>query len=259
MQSSVSTGSSLPDVREISFSEPFSWLAGGWSDFQKILIPGLIYGIGLAAISLALMAGILFTDIANWIMVLAAGFVFVAPMIAMGLYEAGRRLETGEKVDFASMLFVRTASARCLAYLGLALCLIYFFWTRMAQLVYGLSTYTVHKTTTDFLNFMLTTSEGWSMAITGTIVGAVIGLIAYSLVVVSAPMLLERKSDVFIATITSVRSVAKNPGPMLLWAIIIAILTAIGLATAGLGLIVIFPVIGLASWRAYRSLVVSSD
>ena len=93
------------------------------------------------------------------------------------------------------------------------------------------------------------------MALTGTIVGAVIGFIAYCLVVVSAPMLLERKSDVFVATVTSVRTVAKNPPAMILWACIIAVLVGISLATAGIGLIVIFPVIGLASWRAYRDLV----
>ena len=71
--------------------------------------------------------------------------------------------------------------------------------------------------------------------------------------------LLDRKTDVFIATVTSVRSVAKNPGPMLLWAVMIAVLTAIGLVTAFIGLVVVFPVIGLSSWRAYRALVVSPD
>jgi uncharacterized membrane protein len=81
---------------------------------------------------------------------------------------------------------------------------------------------------------------------------------AYSLVVVSAPMLLNEKTNVFIATITSVRTIAQNFLPMLVWAALIVALTALGIATGFLGLIVSFPVIGLASWRAYRELVPSS-
>ena len=95
------------------------------------------------------------------------------------------------------------------------------------------------------------------MAMTGTVVGGVIGLVAFSLVVVSAPMLLHRDTDVFIATVTSVRAVLINPGPMVIWAFLISALTVVGIATAFLGLMVVFPVIGLASWRAYRELVVS--
>lgn len=93
------------------------------------------------------------------------------------------------------------------------------------------------------------------MALTGTAVGAVIALFAFALVVISAPMMLDRKTDVFIATITSFRAVLKNPLPLLLWAIIIAVLTALGIATAFFGLILVFPLIGLASWHAYRELV----
>ena len=190
-------------------------------------------------------------------MVLIGGFFLIAPMLGMGLYEAGRKLELGQKPKLSEMLFVRTASPRDLAYLGLALLLIYFFWGRMAQLIYALSTYRVHSSTEEFFQFMLTTSEGHAMAISGTIVGGAIALIAFALVVISAPMLLERKTDVFIASITSVRTVFTNPGPMMLWAFLIALLTILGVATACLGLAIVFPLIGLSSWRAYRALVES--
>ena len=142
-----------------------------------------------------------------------------------------------------------------LAYLGLALFLIYLLWTRIAQIVYALSTSTLHRTPMDFLAFMFTTPEGLTMAATGTVIGAVIAFLAFMLVVVSAPMMLDRKRDVFIATITSIRAVTRNALPMAIWALIIAVLTALGIATAFFGLIVVFPVVGLASWRAYRALV----
>jgi len=255
MLSDASTGSGLPRIKEVPITAPLSWVAGGWADFQKAMLPCLVYGVGLALVSSSLISAILFSGAAGWVMVFLGGFVFIAPMIAMGLYEAGRRLEAGERPRLAELVFVRTASTRDLAYLGLALCVIYFFWTRMAQLVYALSTFTLHKSVIEFLNFMVSTPEGWSMAMTGCVVGAIIGFIAFSIVVISAPMLLERDTDVFVATVTSVRAVAANPPAMMVWAVILAVLTMIGLVTAGLAFIVIFPVTGLASWRAYRALV----
>lgn len=258
MQTATTTPpSGLPDVREVSFSAPFRWLALGWSDLLQVKVQALTYGVVLAAISAGLGLALLFSGAASWIMVLAGGFLFVAPMLAMGLYEAGRQLESGKRAKLSEMLFVKTTSTLDLAYLGLALLLIYFFWTRMAQVVYGLSTYQVHRTVWEFLNFMFTDPDGHSMAMTGTVIGGIIAFLAYCLVVVSAPMLLERHAHIFSATITSFRVVAKNTGPMMLWAVLITALTIAGIVTGFLGLIVIFPWIGLASWRAYRDLVIS--
>ena len=245
----------LPDVKHVGIGAPLDWLAGGWSDFMRSFGASLTYGLILSAISLGIVWALLFSGAANWVMVAIGGFFLVAPMLGMGLYEAGRQLELGQQPRLVDMLLVRTASPRCLAYLGLALLLVYFFWGRMAQLIYALSTYRVHETVEEFFTFMFTTQKGINMAITGTVVGGVIAFIAYALVVISAPMLLERKSEVFVATITSVRAVFANPGPMLLWAFLIALLVAIGVATACIGLAIVFPVIGLGSWRAYRDLV----
>ena len=247
----------LPAVNKVGLLAPLGWLKGGLEDFRKAFLPCLTYGAVLALVSTLFAVGILFSGAASWMMVFAGGFIFLAPMIAMGLYEAGRQIEIGEQPSLRGMIFVKTASTSNLAYLGLALLVVYFFWTRMAQLIYALSTYTLHETVADFLTFMFTTPAGHSMAMTGTVFGGVIGLLAFSLVVVSAPMLLHRNTDVFIATVTSVRTVLTNPGPMVIWAFMIAALTTIGIATAFLGLIVVFPVIGLASWRAYRELVVA--
>lgn len=245
----------LPNVVIISPSAPLGWVAGGWSDFKKAWKPCLIYGVVMAIVSAILAISLIFSGHSDWIMVLAGGFFLLAPMLAMGLYEAGRQIEAGRKPQFSQMAFVKGAFRQDLAYLGLALLLMYFFWGRMAQLVYALSTYRKHDDVMQFLSFMLTTPEGHNMAIAGTIVGGIIAFIAYMLVVISAPMLLDRKTDVFIATVTSVRSVAKNPLPMFIWALLITSLTTLGIITGFLGLVIIFPVIGLASWRAYRELV----
>lgn len=244
----------LPHVHRISVTAPLNWLALGWRDFQRAPGPCLIYGIGLAAISAAIMGVLATTGAFRWFLVLVGGFLLVAPILAMGAYQAARMLEAGQRPRISDMLFVRSAFRRDLAILGVALFVLFGLWVNAAHLTYGLSTRAVHHTTADFLTFMLTTSDGHSMALIGSVIGGAIAFLAYSLVVISAPMLLNEESDVFIATITSVRAVVENFLPMLVWAVLIAALTAIGIGTAFLGLIVIFPWIGLASWHAYREL-----
>ena len=248
----------LPDVATISPSAPLRWLRGAWQDYLRAPLPFMIYGIVLAAISAMIAWALVFSGAFAWVFVLAGGFFLIAPILAMGLYEGGRLLEAGETPGLTDIVLVRSAVRADIAYLGLALFLIYLFWTRLAQIVYALSTSVMHKDPTDFLAFMFTTTDGLSMAVTGSIIGGVVAFLAFALAVISAPMMLGGKTDIFIATITSVRSVTKNPGPMLIWALLIAVLTAIGIATAFFGLILIFPLIGLASWRAYRELVPTS-
>lgn len=245
----------LPSVNKVGFDAPFRWLAGGWSDFRKTLGPSLVYGLALALFSVWLSYVFVASNASFWVLSLTCGFVFVAPMLAMGLYEAGRILETGERPRLGQMLFVRSAVRQDVAYLGLALLLIYLLWGRIAQIVYGLSTYSFHETVHEFVAFALTSREGHNMMIAGSVIGGAIAFFTYALVVVSAPMLLDREANVFAATITSLRAVSTNFGPMLLWAVLISALTLATAATAFAGLTVVFPWLGLASWRAYRELV----
>ena len=251
--------STLPNVAKIDLLTPIDWLKGGWSDLWKIPAQGMIYGLGLTIISAAMAFGLFFTGHSTLIMVLAGGFVFVGPMIAMGLYEAGRQLETGQTPSLQSMLFVKTNSTRCLCYLGLALLMVFFLWTELGQIVYGISSSRFHASPREFMEFLLYDDRSRGMAVVGTIIGGVMAFLAYTLVVVTAPMLLERHTNVFMAVATSFRSVTGNFLPMLFWAAIIAALTGIGILTGFLGLIIIFPWLGLASWRAYRGLVDSPD
>lgn len=245
----------LPDVATIDWNAPFRWLGGGWRDLWRAPGPCLTYGLILALISIALSYALIASDAEFWALALTCGFVFVAPMLAMGLYEAGRRLELGQKPTLGEILVVRGAFRQDVAYLGLFLLLIYLFWGRIAQIVYGLSTYHLHRTVGDFVTFALNTSDGHTMLMTGTVAGGAIAFLTYCAVVVSAPMLLDEKTSVFAAIATSVRAVADNFGPMTLWAVIVGTLTLATAATAFLALTVVFPWLGLASWRAYRELV----
>ena len=141
---------------------------------MRTLGPSLFYGALLAAISFALAKALINSNAAFWALALSCGFVFVAPMLAMGLYEAGRALENNEKPTLLQMLFVRGALRQDVAYLGLALLLIYLLWGRIAQVVYGLSTFRLHTSVDAFIDFALHTSEGHALLITGTIIGGAI-------------------------------------------------------------------------------------
>ena len=251
----MGSSSGLPDVATIGMKAPFCWLAGGWSDLWKVPGPCLLYGLILALVSFGVCYALVASDAEFWALALTVGFVFVAPMLAMGLYEAGRQIEQGKTPTLGEMLYVRAAVRLDLAYLGLFLVVIYLFWGRIAQIIYGLSTYQLHRTTQDFVDFALGTPDGQTMLITGTLIGGVIAYLTYCGVAITAPMLLDHKTGVFAAIVTSVRAVAENFWPMTLWAVIIAVLVLISAATGFIAFIVIFPWLGLATWRAYRELV----
>jgi uncharacterized membrane protein len=249
------TAAASRSVNIVDIGAPLRWLAGGWSDLKRAPGPCLAYGLALAAVSIAGSAVFVSSNASFWVLALSCGFVFIAPMLAMGLYEAGRLLERGEKPTLGQMLFVRQAVRQDVVYLGLALLMIYLLWGRIAQVVYGLSTYRFHETVESFVNFALVTQEGWTMMATGTVVGGVIAFFTYCLVVIAAPMLLDMRANVWGAVATSFLAVASNPGPMLLWAFLIVVLLLVSAATGFLALIVVFPWLGLSSWRAYRALV----
>jgi len=245
----------LPAIRTISLSAPFGWLAEGWRDLTKAPASLLPYGLGVAGVSFAVCYGIYATSGAFWVIVLTIGFVMIAPILAMGPYEAGRRIELGERPGLGQILFVRSAFRQDVAYLSLLLVMLYFLWGRIAQIVYGLSTYQIHRDVDSLVAFAVGSSEGRSMMLTGTVTGGVLAFVTFALVVVSAPMLLNPHANVFAAVATSVRAVNANYFPQLLWAEIITALLLQSAATGFLALIVVFPWLGLASWRAYRSLV----
>lgn len=246
----------LPGVNTVGLGAPFRWLSGAWSDLWKAWPPCLAYGLALAVGSAWFSWVFIASNAAFWVLALTCGFVFVAPMLAMGLYEAGRVIEAGGKPTLRGMVLLPQAFRQDVAYLGLALLVIYFFWGRIAQVVYGLtSTFTMQHTVREFVEFAFFTPGGHTMLIVGSIVGGAIAFFTYCLVVISAPMLLDQRASVFAATVTSFRVVSANFVPMLLWAVIISVLTLSTAFTGFAAMIVIFPWLGLASWRAYRDLV----
>ncbi len=235
---------------------PWAWLGAGWRDLWSIPQVSLAYGLLFAAVSGALTWMLFRLDIQYMLMPMAAGFMLVGPMLAVGLYETSRRLSGGEPVGFARALFVATRSPAQLAFLGALLMLMLLAWIRIAQLVYalffGLSDFPGFEQSVQVVFF---TPEGLGMLALGAAVGGVIAAGVFAVAAFSVPLLMVREMDAVSAMIASVAAVRANLWPMLVWGWLIVVLTGVGIVTLYVGLIVTFPLLGHATWHAYRHVI----
>jgi uncharacterized membrane protein len=246
----------LPPLRQVALDRPWAWLAAGWQDIWRAPGISLTYGALFTAISFAITAGVFLAGLEYLLLPLAAGFMLVGPMLAVGLYETSRRLEAGQPVSLGTALFVATRSPMRLAFLGGTLMTVLLVWMRAATLLLAL-----FLGAGDFpplaeaVPTLLLTSQGVALLVVGTGCGALLAAVVFAISVVSVPLLMDRDVDFMTAVITSVQVVLRNPKPMLLWAWLVALLTVCGLATFFVGLVVTFPLVGHATWHAYRETV----
>ena len=242
-------------VKRVGLDDPWQWLAKGWRDLWRA--PGLSLGYGLvvALVSLALTAALFSLHLASLVLVLGAGFLLLGPLLAVGLYEKSRRLEAGEPLVARDIILVSTHSPVQLAFMGVALCLAFLAWVRIATLLFALFFGLQPFPPLDqFLPTLLFSWHGLTLLAVGTFTGGLLALGVFMISAISVPLLMAEKRDVLSAIIISIKAVLENFTAMVLWAWMIALLTVFGLVTGYLGLIVTFPLIGHATWHAYRAL-----
>lgn len=249
------TAESAPTIREVALEQPWTWLAAGWRDIWRR--PGLSLGYGVAVCAASwLLTGCLFRFDGYWLVLpLAAGFLQLGPLLAMGLYEISRRHETGEPVVRRDVILVRTRAPGQIAFVGLILVLFMLAWVRVATLLFALFFGLEFPPVGRFFHDLFWTVDGLTFLIVGTAVGAVLAFIVFATTAVALPRLMAMGGEAIGAMILSVDAVRQNFWPMLLWAFLIALFTAVGIGTLYVGLIVTFPLIGHATWHAYRDLV----
>ncbi len=249
-------------IDSVTFDAPWNWLAAGWRDLTETPTLSLGYGAVFAAISILFVYGLLHAGWQSLTIALSGGFLILGPLFALGLYEISRRRAAGEELSFDKIAWVHPRSPLQLAYMGLVLLFIFSVWLRVAFLLFAVFFGDFDLPAADqFIPELLFTQHGLGLLIVGTAVGAVLAFFAYSVSAVSIPLLMEHRVDFLTAMTISVRSVMKNLNAMLLWAALIAAIMACGIATMFLGLVVAFPLVGHATWHAYRELVhhVSDD
>ncbi len=249
-------GHSLPPIRQLELDRPWAWLAAGWQDLWRAPGVSLIYGAIFTGVSFAITAGVLLVGLEYLLLPLVAGFMLVGPMLAVGLYETSRRLENGLPVSLGAALFVATRSPMRLGFVGIVLMALLLVWMRAATLLLALFLGTTQfPALAEAIPTLLLTSQGIALLVVGTGAGAILAAAVFAISVISVPLLMDRDVDFMTAILTSALAVLRNPKPMLLWAWLVALLTACGLVTLFLGLIVTFPLVGHATWHAYRETV----
>ena len=244
-----------PRVRRVAVDRPWSWLARGWADVLTGWRVSLAYGALIAAVSLGFVLGLVLSGYVFLVLPFAAGFMLVAPVLAVGLYETSRRLSAGQPVSLRAAVLAFRANAAQIALMGLLLMLINLAWVRIATLLFALFFSEAPPSLERLVQFLLFSPASLAFLIVGTAIGAGLAALTFTLSAISIPMLLDRDVGLFTAVATSVVAVRANLAPMLLWAALVVIFTVLGLATLTLGLVVAMPLIGHATWHAYRDMV----
>lgn len=248
----------LPEVRTITIADLRRALELGYDDFRAmpthVIFLALIYPVA----GLLLAAATFGYDLVPLLYPLASGFALLGPFAAIGLYELSRRREAGLDTSWHHAFDIaHSPSLRSILALGLLLLALFAIWIMAANGIY--ETYfgdTEPVTIGEFARAVTQSKAGVSLAIVGNIVGLLFAVIAFSLTVISFPLLLDRHVGVSAAMLTSLQAVIKNPLVMAAWGLIVALALLIGTLPMFVGLAIVVPVLGHATWHLYRLLVV---
>ncbi|WP_193143176.1 DUF2189 domain-containing protein [Meridianimarinicoccus sp. MJW13] len=242
-----------PQVRQITFDDLLAALAAGFEDFMALRSDVLALVVIYPLIGVALVLIAVNTELLPYLFPMASGFALIGPVAATGLYELSRRREAGEPTRWSDALTpLRSPSMAPILALGGLLMAIFVIWMLVAGMIWQVTLGAQPPSEAGFLAQVLGTNAGWGMILLGIPIGAVFAALVLALAVVSVPLLVDRNTGLPMALVTSWRVTRTNPGPVLAWGAIVAGLLVIGSLPLFLGLIVVMPVLGHASWHLYR-------
>jgi len=253
-------GGPVPKIRKIEMDRPWTWLTNGWRDLRKAPTVSVTYGVFFAAVGFVILGLLWFLNLFYLVLPLSAGFMLMGPLVAVGLYEVSRRLAEGEQptLEHAALAITRNASQILL--MGVALMIFLLAWIRLATLIFALFFSFKPPSLDNFVAEVFFQPESVPFLIVGIGAGAVLAALVFAISAVSIPMLLDRPQiNVATAIAASVQSVRLNPAPMALWAALIVLFAGAGLAAGYIGLAITMPIVGHATWYAYRDLVTYDD
>ena len=242
----------FPTVRDVPFTAPLSWVGRAFGDLKACPIPSLFYGFCFAG--MGLLITFVFEHAYEYTSALTSGFLLLGPFFAMGLYEISRRHERGEPCALAPTLTVWKRNAGNIGVFAVVLGVVFLVWARASLVVFALFYSDEMPNLSGFLA-QLVGFENIEFLLVYFGVGMIFATLAFAVSVVSIPLMLDRNQDAVSSMLASIAALVRNPAAMIVWALLIATLTLVGFLTFHLGLIVLMPVIGHATWYAYRDLV----
>ena len=245
--------SQAPEINAVSFGDLRNSLAAGWRDFTR----APLYGMGFALVYV-LGGWLVFWALTTkgqlwWTLPASAGFPILGPFIAVGFYEISRRLEAGQRLDWPGIAGVILRERnRQIPSMAAVIVIFFLFWNFLSHMIFAL--FLGHATLTNITTSLTVflTPEGLTMLVVGTAVGAVFATVLYAITVISLPLLLDREVDFVTAMISSFALVRDNPLVMLGWGALIGVSLFLAMLPGFLGLLVVLPVLGHASWHLYR-------
>jgi uncharacterized membrane protein len=254
---SHTSSATLPVVRRVTAADLFDVLRLGWADFRAMPSHAIFLCAIYPLIGLVLISTMLENSMLPLAFPIVAGFALVGPFAAVGLYELSRRREAGlDTSPLHAFDVLRSPSLWAIVALGLLLVAIFLVWLAVAQAIYVANFgYAAPSSIRQFVRELFETPAGWRLIVIGTLVGFCFSVVVLCISVVSFPLLLDRKVGASVALATSMRVVASNPATMALWGFIIAALLVLGSIPFLLGLTVVLPVLGHATWHLYRKAV----
>lgn len=243
-------------INKLKSDNHWVWMSGGWQDFRASWRASLKIGALVVLVSLALVLTLYKSSLGAFIPAAYGAFALFGPLIATSIYGISRKLEEEDKVRQLRTVNMRPSSPAQVGFIGFTLLVLVMIWSLLALLIYVLAVgFGAPIGQVDFVSFVLSTPQGLIMMVLGTIVGAILALIGYSLAVISIPLAFDRDIDALTAMAISVNAVIQNPMVMLSWAFSISVIIALSAPLLFLPMIVIFPWLGHVTWRAYRDIV----
>ncbi len=244
-----------PKVVAVSWGTISESLGKGLSDFRRAPKYGLFFGAFFAAGGLAILAFLNIFESVWMILPIMIGFPLIGPFAATGIYEVSHRLATNEPLSWkAVLLTVFAQRERQTTWIAFSVLFIFWVWVYLVRVLIAVFMgFSAPSTIAGFIDVVLTTQNGMMFLIVGTLIGAVLALFLFSATVIAMPLLLDTELDFVTAMITSFQTVTKSPVPMLGWGVIITLLAMIAMVPMFLGLIIVFPILGHATWHLYKA------
>lgn len=260
-QAAVALGDGVKaTIRKVEIDRPWKWLEKGWDDLRRNPTVGFSYGLLAAVTGYLVTYGLWWSGYYYLVLPCVAGFLIVGPILTVGLYEVSRRQEAGLQTTLAQALAAFQRNPTQIALMGLALLLLMMAWARFATILFFLYFGMTPPSFEDLFAQTFLQADTIPFLVLGVGTGAVLAFIAFSISAISIPLLLDRpEANVVEAMARSFEAVQANLAAMLLWAGLIVVFMLAGLITFYIGLIVTLPLVGHASWHAYRDLVRWSD